>query len=181
MGDEELQKELSARTCLMGVVKMNIKKDVVELLFGTWNYQALNTTEGNRLYDSMMENGIQRYRLKHTILIIMPVDLVEKESLNKNEQFQCEDELPMIQWTAKVKEAKIIQAVGGRHRQYVVKCIQEKLEVEAVRVWKQAAQVGKKAGLESERHQMMKVDVMEADKKVEDSLLWLVKVYNQSE
>ena len=87
----------------------------------------------------------------------------------------------MIKWTVEVKQAKIIQVAGGRHWQYVIQRIQEKLEAEVARVWKQAAQVRKKARFDSDRHQTMKEDAMEADKKAENSLLWLVKVYNQSE
>jgi len=67
---------------------MNIMKDVVELLFRTWNYQALNRMEGNQLYDSMMKNRIQQYHLEHVIPIIVLEDFVKKDLLTKNEQFQ---------------------------------------------------------------------------------------------
>jgi hypothetical protein len=175
IGKSTSRLENLAKKCLVGYGQMDVSEGEVQIRFGKWNYRPLNTTEGNRLYDSMISNGIQRFRLEHAIPLVVPPEYVDPESLSMDSLLG--DQLPKVRWTAAGLKAGNVEAAGGRHRKYAVQRFRGKLESDAARAHKQAEAL-KKRGETSDRYLQALERAKEKDKMAGESSNWMVSVYD---
>ena len=58
-GKDLLAVQEQVRQCLIGYTKYDILNGAKPLQFIKYNYQSLNITEGNQIFQSMMHKGIQ--------------------------------------------------------------------------------------------------------------------------
>jgi hypothetical protein len=110
-GKEEHQIDMLTRQTFLGYTQMDIIAGPIKLRFGKYNYHPLNEKEGDKLYNSMIEHGVQRFKVDNAIPIIVPESYIEVEDLTDDEH--ANEDLPDIQWTDKVKKAGYVIAPGG--------------------------------------------------------------------
>jgi hypothetical protein len=99
-----------------------------QLEFGTWNPRALNTAEGNKLFKSFMDEGIQRFTIENAISVFVQRDWIDVTRLSQ--QGGGGEDWPMVVWTSTGEDIKTVKSAGGRHRLYALRKLRMKMEKE---------------------------------------------------
>jgi len=97
--------------CLLRYAKLNILSTEKPLKFSVYNYCLLNVTEGNKIFDLMMTEGIQWYNITNIIHLVMPRECVKHCKLMDN--LNVGEQLLLLELTVVGKELKEIVAAGG--------------------------------------------------------------------
>jgi hypothetical protein len=172
-GEDFDKLEKAARNALFGYAKMDIFGSPA-LEFGLWNPHGLNTAEAGKLYKSMMEHGIQRFSVENAIPVIVNKEWISVKHLGKTTQ---KDDWPDVKWTDIGRQFSTIKALGGRHRQYALTQIRDKLKIEKDRAWSKVNRV-EKNGVENA---MVRAEFKEKQEEYERSGGWLIAFYDIGE
>jgi hypothetical protein len=167
------------RQTFLGYARMDIITGPVKLQFGRYNYCPLNEKEGDKLYDSMIEHGVQRFKVDNTIPIIVLESYIKVKDLTDDEH--ANEDLPEIQWTDEAKKAGYVIAPGGRHRHFVASKLRLRMSVQYN---KAVASFEKMLDRYEKDHPQVKAAQQKLDnveREMEESSLWMVKIYNKGE
>jgi hypothetical protein len=157
---------------------MDIVEGPVRLRFGLYNYRPLSITEGNKLYTSLMEHGVQRFLSENAIPIIVPPNFVDPATITEDEN--AGETLPDIKWTEEALMAKEVIAPAGRHRHYAV----QKIRMSAAERFAGAQKVAEKALAKAKGIQTTAVTNAQGKEEavrrnLEESSKWMVILYNK--
>jgi hypothetical protein len=147
--------------------------DGPELEFGMWNPRGLNVAEGNKLYKSMLDHGIQRYSIENAIPVLAQPDWFA----NPLAQATRKGDWPRIKWSDTGKKIRKLKAMGGRHRKFALSMVCDTINAEVQKLH------GKLAKLDAATAANSRTQV-EYDKKTEEmrqSGEWLIAFYDIGE
>jgi hypothetical protein len=152
----ELQKENElVKSALLGYGKADIS--LLNLIFGTWTMREIKEGHVSKLLNSFTHEGVQRYKEKNLIPIVVDKDDIDVSKLAK-EPSAGGDVFPFVQFK---REGRPILAAGGQHRRAVVMKQKESL-------WKQFTALQKAEG-----------DTNDLKQKIKAAGLWGLAIYDK--
>lgn len=137
--------ERDTRRAFLGYAVMDVLEDDPELKFGTWNPRALNTVEGDKLFKSFINEGIQRFAVENAIPVIVERDWIDVDQLapSGDEEYNWPD----APWTEKGQTIKTVNSPGGRHRLYALEKLKLRLNSEVEQVKRLLKKKGEKGNV----------------------------------
>ena len=165
------------RRCLLGYCQANILGSTIRLTFGKYNYRPLNITEGDKIYKSMLDNGIQRYLTDAMIPILVDKSWIQIDSLT--DKSNAGSQLPLFRWSESHKTNREVIAPGGRHRYHAV----GRIRAGMMRTYDAAKQTGDKGKKGKGKGKAEgEVDEVEKLKETADKVgMWMLAVYDKGE
>lgn len=154
---------------------MDIVGGPVKLVFGKYNYRPLNESEGNKLYDSMIRNGIQRYKVEHAIPIVVPEGFINPSSLTTSPNLG--ERLPVIEWEPLALEHGSVIAAGGRHRHYALQRYHKGVTASAEELRKKDCRMRKN----EQDYRSLKQSLQGIEQRAQVAGCWIVAVYQEGE
>ncbi|KIJ58122.1 hypothetical protein HYDPIDRAFT_34474, partial [Hydnomerulius pinastri MD-312] len=108
-----------SREAMIGVARFDIVGNRERLKFGTWNPRAVKEEEVNKLVESFLQHGLNRFDYSNAIPLCVLPGVVKSNSYMPMDEFLKQDpsfsntKLPILEFTDSMRA---VLAAGGAHR-----------------------------------------------------------------
>jgi hypothetical protein len=157
------------------------KADLFEIapVWRTWNPRPLVPVQVNRLEDSMLRMGLQRYVPSHRIPLAVDKDWIEVDKLTKITGTGADD-LPLLVFRPNGTRTGI-PAPGGQHREGALKKVREKWVKILDRYKKDLAQLEKEEEVEEDEINHLRARIAEKEEEIDGMGMWGFVLYDLGE
>ena len=178
-GSAQLAVQERTRHCLLGYAQYDLLKGEKRLKFGKYNYRPLNVTEGNKIFQSMVNEGIQRFDVNNSVPLIIGRRCIDMNTVTPNAH--AGGELPRLKFTEAGQPMEEVIAAGGRHRVYVLGLMSRGIEKEleaAERALGKAMRRAKKAKMDYNT-EVANSAITSLTERYSGMGMWMVAIYEQ--
>ncbi|KAG6371023.1 hypothetical protein JVT61DRAFT_10746 [Boletus reticuloceps] len=136
---ERQQLDSLAEAAQLGWARLDILKYSEAIKFGRWNSRSINQMKANRLKDSFMLNGLDRFNSLHAVPLVVNKEMVKEGTYTDKKDMQVD--LPELELELELGSEGEIFAAGGQHRHKALQLWKEYQEGRLTTLQQQARQL----------------------------------------